>query len=148
MWLTFSSIILAFSFMFGTSIANMYQAVVFLFVVGAPCQPCTKSSVCIASFCLSPPLLQSWGASSELQRLVVSPKPRQGAARAGGLADQGCLALLQGTCPEGVESRGQGMRVRACSFSTHTWYLRVRCGQHHAGAQQGYCTGSWLSAAT
>ena len=32
-WLTFSSIILAFSFMFGTSIANMYQAVVFLFVV-------------------------------------------------------------------------------------------------------------------
>lgn len=34
-WLTFSSIILAFSFMFGTSIANMYQAVVFLFVVSA-----------------------------------------------------------------------------------------------------------------
>ena len=33
MWLTFSSIILAFSFMFSTSISNMYQAVVFLFVV-------------------------------------------------------------------------------------------------------------------
>lgn len=32
-WLTFSSIVLAFAFVFGNSIRNMYEAVIFLFVV-------------------------------------------------------------------------------------------------------------------
>lgn len=32
-WLTFSSIVLAFAFIFGNSIRNMYEAVIFLFVV-------------------------------------------------------------------------------------------------------------------
>ena len=32
-WLTFSSIVLAFAFIFGNNIRNMYEAVIFLFVV-------------------------------------------------------------------------------------------------------------------
>ena len=32
-WLTFSSIVLAFAFIFGNSIRNLYEAVIFLFVV-------------------------------------------------------------------------------------------------------------------
>ena len=46
-WLTFSSIILAFSFMFGTSIANMYQAVVFLFVVSTCSHATTQPLVSV-----------------------------------------------------------------------------------------------------
>ncbi len=33
LWLTFSSVMLAFVFIFGNSIQNMYEAVIFLFVV-------------------------------------------------------------------------------------------------------------------
>ena len=32
-WLTFSSIVLAFAFIFGNNIRNLYEAVIFLFVV-------------------------------------------------------------------------------------------------------------------
>ena len=32
-WLTFSSIVLAFAFVFGNNIRNIYEAVIFLFVV-------------------------------------------------------------------------------------------------------------------
>ena len=73
MWLTFSSIILAFSFMFGTSIANMYQAVVFLFVVGAPISPAPNSlcallpAVCPLRFLSPGGALQNCSVWSSLQ---------------------------------------------------------------------------------
>ncbi len=43
-WLLFSSVVLAFAFVFGNSIRQLYEAVIFLFVIrartAAPARPC------------------------------------------------------------------------------------------------------------